>query len=93
VTTSEYLKTQADLLIVMGILRRLKLGEFIASAEIAQAQGGCMTDCQGLPVHTDAARMERIARAAQTLLTSSTEEPMTDLITPAGATAMVVHHA
>jgi hypothetical protein len=66
VSTSDYLKVQADLLNAVELLRRLKLDDFIRKADEAAAAG--LVDHYGRPVMTDALRMKRLAEGAQRLL-------------------------
>lgn len=65
-STSDYLKVQADLLVAVELLRRLKLDDFIRKADEAGAAG--LVDHYGRPVMTDAVRMKRLAEGAKRLL-------------------------
>lgn len=62
-TTSDYLKAQADLLVAAELVRRLDLDGFVRKADEAAETG--LLDHQGLPVATDAPRMKRLAEGAK----------------------------
>ena len=64
-TTSDYLKIQADLLIAINQLRRLELESFTAAIAAAAVTGGVLLDTRGLPVQSDLAYMLHVAEAAE----------------------------
>jgi hypothetical protein len=64
VTTSDYLKIQAELLIAVKELRSTRLEEFVAKARGVAYDGGALRDRDGWPVVSDSERMAEIAEAA-----------------------------
>ncbi len=74
-TTSDYLKVQADILIAYDLLRRARIEEFVAKArELAEA-GAELPDRDGRPVVTDSVRMHRLATAAIAFVAAGGRKP------------------
>lgn len=64
-TTSDYLKTQADLLIAVNQLRALDLASFTGAIAAAAVTGGTLLDVHGRQVQSDLAYMRHVAECAQ----------------------------
>ena len=82
-TTSNYLKTQTDLMIALGLLRGLPLREFIAATRELRAQGAVLRDREGVVVMTDPERMGDLAERVEGLLAVASGAPAR--IEPRGA--------
>jgi hypothetical protein len=67
VTTSDFLKVQADLMIAADGLRTARIDEFLRVCDELEADGCVLMDRNGQAVSTDPALMRKVAVAARKL--------------------------